>query len=448
MSAPPSRRSFRGSLRRHGILMAEERTRPRSFTGRPRRRHTSPLVRWTDRIARWVIAAGGIGTIATVSLVCVFLVYVVMPLFGRASIDAHATAFALPAEAKPPVKIGLDEYKSIGWALYPDGKLYCFRLADGQALGEPREIKGSGSDETARMTAWSFAADSESCVFGFQDGSLQSGKIGFKTSYLKPSAVPEAIRTLKPGETAALGSGVVSRTPEGQFRLETLDLALDSPIEAASKSPILRIAFAARSEGPLVCTNSADGKTYLRSVTKQVNPVSDEVSFEVETFPLPPVDGQQRPPSHILISGQGDGVILAWDDGRLCRFDIRNPAKPRQVETIEAATSAGSRLTAAEYLLGGGTLMVGDSKGTLQAWTTSKPRNAPTSGWHCFSAGSSLFAWRCGDHGAGRFLARSDGCRRLGRWQSPLGLRDERSNHGRSAARGRSDRSRGDRAPQ
>ena len=98
------RRSFRSSLRRHGILMAEERTRSRSFTGRPRRRHTSPLVRWTDRISRWVIAAGGIGTIVTVSLVCVFLVYVVMPLFGRASIDAHATAFALPAEAKPPVK--------------------------------------------------------------------------------------------------------------------------------------------------------------------------------------------------------------------------------------------------------------------------------------------------------------------------------------------------------
>ena len=89
--------------------------------------------------------------------------------------------------------------------------------------------------------------------------------------------------------------------------------------------------------------------------------------------------------------------------------------------------------------------MVGDSKGTLQAWTTSKPRNAPTSDGivlvpaHRFSLGDAAIT-------ALAVSSRSDGCRRLGRWQSPLGLRDERSNHGRSAARGRSDRSRGDRA--
>ena len=246
----------------------------------------------------------------------------------RASIIPHL--LLRPKKDKPPVKIGLDEYRNIGWALYPDGKLYCFLLADGRPLGQPREIKGSGKGDSARLTASSFAADSETCAFGFQDGGLQTGRIGFKTSFLRPSAVPETIRGLKPGETVPLESGVVSRTPEGQFRQETMEVTLDPPVEAASKSPIVQISFASRSEGPLVCTYSADGKTRLRSVNKQVNPVSDEVSLAVDTFPLPPADGPNRPPSHVLISGLGDSVILAWDDGHLCRFDVRNPAKPRK----------------------------------------------------------------------------------------------------------------------
>ena len=238
------------------IVMAEEHAAPASLTGRPRRRRTSPIVRWGDRIARWAIAAGGIGTIAAVSIVCVFLVYVVVPLFEPASID-H------PASLAPPEKDGAGQNRprriSEHWlGLYPDGKLYCFLLADGRPLGQPREIKGSGKGDSARLTASSFAADSETCAFGFQDGGLQTGRIGFKTSFLRPSAVPETIRGLKPGETVPLESGVVSRTPEGQFRQETMEVTLDPPVEAASKSPIVQISFASRSEGPLVCTYSAD----------------------------------------------------------------------------------------------------------------------------------------------------------------------------------------------
>jgi phosphate transport system permease protein len=371
--------------------MADQEARPASFTGRARRR-TSPLVRWIDRLARWVIAAGGIGTIAMVSLVCIFLVSVVLPLFQGADVDRNAV-FSAPEKTRAPIKVGLDEYRTTGWVLYPDGKLYCFRLTDGQALGLPQEIKGAGAGEASRMTAWSFATDSEHCAFGFNDGSVRTGAIGFKTSFLEADGVPESLRRLPIGEVSTYEDGIVSRTPEGQFRLQKLDLSLDPPTPAVTNSPILRIAFAIRSEGPLLCTHSADGSTALHSLTKQTSLLSDDEKVTVETYPVPAVEGKQGPPSYVLVSGLGDNVILVWGDGRLCRFDTRDLSKPRPVEMLNILSGNGETITAVEYLLGGGTLMVGDSAGNVRAWTTSKPRSAPTSdgivlvGAHEFSLG-------------------------------------------------------------
>ena len=49
-----------------------------SYTGRERRRTTRWTVHVADRVARWLIVAGGIGTILAVSVVCIFLVWVVV----------------------------------------------------------------------------------------------------------------------------------------------------------------------------------------------------------------------------------------------------------------------------------------------------------------------------------------------------------------------------------
>lgn len=61
----------------------------RTITGRPRRKRTThSSVVWMDRIARSIIAIGGIGTIVAVGLVFVFLIWVVAPLFLPAKISA------------------------------------------------------------------------------------------------------------------------------------------------------------------------------------------------------------------------------------------------------------------------------------------------------------------------------------------------------------------------
>src|SRR5262249_41064664 len=84
-------------------------TKPPSFTGRTRKRSTSWVVRLTDLLARALITVGGIGTIGAVTLVCVFLVWVVVPLFRGAEITPPRQL--TPEAAGQSVREGLDEYR-------------------------------------------------------------------------------------------------------------------------------------------------------------------------------------------------------------------------------------------------------------------------------------------------------------------------------------------------
>ncbi len=347
-----------------------------SLTGRARRR-TRPFVKWTDRIARIVIAAGGIGTIVMVSLVCLFLLWVVVPLFKSARIEREP-AIATPLEAAPRIKVGIDEYRLMGWSLSSDGKLRVFRLIDGREIGPGTEIKGAGSGDAARMTAWSFGVDGEHCAFGFADGSVRTGIVGFKTTYLKRSELSDAVRKLSVGESIEHDGGMVTRIAGDQYRQQKISVELDPSTPPVSASPIVQISFAIRTEGPIVCTRSADGSVNVNSVKKQVNLISDETTLTVDSAALPAVKDQPGAPGYLLISGLGDSVVLAWHDGTLIRFDTRDLSKPREAERKRLLTEPGQTLTALQYMIGGATLVAGDSSGQIRAWSGAKPKDADT----------------------------------------------------------------------
>src|SRR5215475_10844051 len=104
-----------------------------SFTGRKRQRQTRWTVHVADRAARWIIAAGGIGTIVAVLLVCVFLVWVVVPLFAPASLQF---AHPLKAEwiAEKQLNVAINEHQLLGRAVLADGHLIVFRADTGEPL--------------------------------------------------------------------------------------------------------------------------------------------------------------------------------------------------------------------------------------------------------------------------------------------------------------------------
>jgi phosphate transport system permease protein len=349
----------------------------RTFTGLDRRRHTAWTVTAGDRIAKSLVAVGGIGTIGAVLLVCVYLASEVIPLFVPAKVestralpDALAASSAPRAPAAkigPPIQLGMDELGMLGWALFADGRVRCFRLDNGHLLNDmsPEQTKLAG------MTTVALAVDGQQATFGFRDGKLQVGRFGFDTRFLEPAELPAEVRDIPVGATAEWDGGLVGRTPTGQFRRQKLMVKLDEPLRPGSKSePAIRLVdHVEPASGAVFCWLTDKGRLHVASVETRHDLLAGE---DISTLSSPielslPADAK-GPPKFLRLAGLGDYVYTAWSNGRLLRYEIRDLDHPRLAEEVNTIDEPGVSLTVLEPLLGGTTLLAGDSSGRVRAW--------------------------------------------------------------------------------
>jgi phosphate transport system permease protein len=338
-----------------------------SFTGRERRRTTRWTVHVADRAARWLIVAGGIGTILAVSVVCIFLVYVVTPLFLPAKVKAQQDSTPAWA-AKSPLHVALAPDQLLAWALESDGSLACFRPDDGALVARQPLLRESPP------TAAVFGHSGTRAAFGFADGSVRLANLNFTNTFLAEDDLPQKLRELKPNELAAHDDGILTRTPAGQLRLEKLAVELESPIELSGSRPIRLIDYTARPTGEMFCVLSEDGHLQLQATESRENLLTGEKFVDVTgtELPLAPPAGKGQP-DYLLLSDLGDQVYVAWRDGTLLHFDTSDFDKPKLVEEVDLVPDAGQSLTALKFLLGKTTLLAGDSTGQVKVWFCLKP---------------------------------------------------------------------------
>ena len=93
-----------------------------------------PAPGFSIRLGRYLIAGGGIGIIAAVLGIFVFVVRETYPLFGGA--EVRPTGSITLAEG-PPLAVGVDPYREIAFAVVPSGL----------------EFRGLPSGETVRRVA-------------------------------------------------------------------------------------------------------------------------------------------------------------------------------------------------------------------------------------------------------------------------------------------------------
>jgi phosphate transport system permease protein len=341
----------------------------RSYTGHSRQRKTSRLVRFGEVLSRLLITVGGIGTIVAVALVCVFLLWVVYPLFLAAT-ARPAGSFLIPAEARP-LRIGMDEYQVLGWSLYSDGNLQVYRLDNGRVVERRALFPG------LRLTACSSPSREEEMAFGFADGTVQVGRIGFLTRFPEPREVPAALRDLPVGEIADFDGGILSRTPEGQLRAQKIKVKLDDAVKPASPSPV-RLIDSSKGANTVLGVLTADNKLRVNVITEELDPEKGENVKKLSggELALPPRDGSA--PKYLLVSGVGDNVFVVWEDGHLLRVSAQDLESPKVVETVELVDLPGQALTAVQFLIGKSTLLVGDTSGRVRAWFGTKPADART----------------------------------------------------------------------
>ncbi|MFP4348065.1 MAG: ABC transporter permease subunit [Thermodesulfobacteriota bacterium] len=343
-----------------------------AYTGRSRQRKTTRRVRWANGIAKILISSGGIATILAVLLVFVFLVAVVIPLFLPPDTET-LQRLDIAAPDGGVQALGLNEYLTMGWEFTTDGTVKVLRLDTGEVIDRQRPVGD------LIPTAAAFGLRDGVVAFGFADGSIQSGTIDFATRFVPPDQLPADIRRTETGSPAVFDGGVIQRTPEGQFRLQTLAVDLQEPVMVEDGAAVRLIDISMKSSGPVIAAYTESGTLHINEIAGRKNLLTGKTTLTLSggkiQFDPPPGQGA---PAYLILAGLGDNAFLAWPDGTLVRFDSRDIAAPVAAETIDIVPESGEILTAFGSLIGKTSLVSGDSAGRARVWFRIKPDDADT----------------------------------------------------------------------
>ncbi|GIW97723.1 MAG: hypothetical protein KatS3mg111_1056 [Pirellulaceae bacterium] len=392
-----------------------------------RLRSTRRSVLLADFFARWCIIIGGIATIGAVSLVCLFLVWVVLPLFQSAEIRALPTATlqrsapsptpadspsaaaaedtaevadgaavpaleAATADSASVLAFGTDEFANLFWTLRLDGTVEVHRNADGRLI-DRHALAGD-----VPIVAGAYDERGGNVVLAYADRTIRIGSVEVATEFVADSAVTPALRQLSPGQTLIDGGRLIERTAEGLYRAQRVRIELLDPIEVDVDSAIRLIDASFSSKGKVVGFLTADGTLTVAQITERKNLLTGKVTTRLRSGSMlverVASDGL---PSQLMLSGLGDNILLLWEDGLTQRFDTRTIAEPQLAETIDLVPGE-ERLIQARFLVGKTSIVTGDSAGNVRVWFRIKPEEADT------IDGAQLVAARSLAHGPGAVL--------------------------------------------
>jgi len=308
-----------------------------------------------------MIALGGIGTLAAVCIVFVYLLWVALPLF-RTSRLYEPSKIAIP-QGSSPAHIAVDEYQLIGWICRPGESLAAFSVASGQALGVWDPVPGR------HVTAMAFSKGGSEAVLGLDNGALVIADFGFQTEFAADTNAPAAAQSLKSGETVAADGRVWMRLPTGQLRSQTPMLVVGEPLAEESVSPVRLVDRTESAGGEFTASYHENGDVFVSRLTRRKNMLTGKATVmrRATRVPMEPRPSG-APPVFLGLSDLADTLTLVYRDGLLRRYDLRDFEKPTLVEEISVLEDSFLRITCCKYLLGRCTLLVGDSSGRVRAW--------------------------------------------------------------------------------
>ena len=333
-----------------------------------RRRVTSPTVLHAERVARALITLGGLGTICTVSLICLFLVVVVVPLFQEPQLEARGGSQVAEQAGPGVLHAFTDEHQTVVGFLRADGSVRVVELGSGAVLHERPLF------EEATPTAWSAWGETGDAAFGFEDGRIVVGRLGFQANYVLDE--PEELRSLAQGEVVVWRNGAVERTAGGQLRHTTPAIELDQEFELAGDSAIRALDLVRQQSGTTVAVWTADERLSVLRLRTRMNLITEQAITTYRELTLPyaaPATG--APLARLLLTNASDNVLLVWEDGHVQRYDCRPGVEPSLAEEHELLEE-GARLSALSFALGRASLLVGDDRGRVGLWFRTKPENA------------------------------------------------------------------------
>ncbi|ACL73727.1 binding-protein-dependent transport systems inner membrane component [Thioalkalivibrio sulfidiphilus HL-EbGr7] len=290
-----------------------------------------------DGVSLYGVGAGGIGVIFALALIFVYLFYETVPLLKPVTMEV-VSEISVPGDESPAptVHLTLDRFENIGGRFSSSGTITFFSPHSGEILSretvavpEGESVTSFGRSESRRSLY----------VYGFSDGSVLPLKVDYVQSF------PDGVRVVTPELSFPLGEAAIRIGDR-----EAGDYSALSVMEGRG--------------GYVVAAGTREGDIAMALYATRRNMLTGDVQVSREDYALPAI---ARPVRQLLVNESLRDLFAIDDQGVLYHFDIVNRNNPRLVETVTLVPE-GVTVTAAEFLVGSRSLIVGGSDGSLNQW--------------------------------------------------------------------------------
>ena len=285
-----------------------------------------------DNLARWYVSIGGLAVLGAITLIFFYLGQVVAPMFQGAELEAReAQQPAWLAEAGEPLLLAMEEQNQVAMRLDADGQVRFFSLSTGQSLRTVELPLPTGS---RIVSVGQDTPGNRRIVLGLDNGQVLVAEHNYKVSY------PDGKKTITPQLDYPFGQEPLQLDPQGR--------------------PIAHAAVSVNGK-TLMVAGATDGALQALRIATSENLLTGETSLEQERMDLPqlsePIKALRIDPRHMwlfAVSGRASVDV----------FDLRR----KQLNGRYKLLGGNGEITTVAALLGGISLMVGDSTGGIGQW--------------------------------------------------------------------------------
>lgn len=279
---------------------------------------TDPAVLLADKVANITISLGGLGVIAAVLGIFVFILGTVLPMLKDPSLGA-----VKPYASAPAAGLLVDEHQEHVVLPYLDGSSRFISLVDGKAVEGPRWSPAGAKVASASLGEWHPWA-----VLGLADGRVSLAEAGVNAEFVGDDRV---------------------KTP---YLKNIGTLQLDP-----KRRPLSRLAISGNAERAVLGAQVAPDRVLFALLPYDGSRWTKETVLEAQ---LPPNTGEA---TALLVHSSGDRLLVGTSKGQL--LDFRPEGGKLNLYLRDEALPGGEAVTALAFTIGELGIVAGGAQGTL-----------------------------------------------------------------------------------
>lgn len=285
-----------------------------------------------DQFARWYVTVGGLAVLGAITLIFFYLAQVVLPMFQGASLHPHSELKTPWLNDDKTLLLVMEEQNKVAMQALSTGEVRFFSLESGALIKSQQLPLPEGSQVV------SLAEDtpgSRGFVVGLSNGQALVVRHDYKVSY------PNNQKTITPSLAFPFGRTPLTINEQGQALTE--------------------VSMSLNSEVLLVVASDTQQQLHTLRISRTENLLTGEATLEQERLRLPKLGVEVQT---LVLDPRHQWLYAIGQNASAEVLDLR---KQRLVGRYKL-TDNKATITSVSPLLGGISLLIGDSSGQISQW--------------------------------------------------------------------------------